>query len=122
MQPSLRAAQSLRPLYDPLYISSGSISGREPAHVICFGSFIHGCPSADQHGAHLNGPSVLNMCRYKSGGWSYHEGDASDPRMLEAARKRGVYLTSRSRPLVPEDFSKFDYIIGEPHASGHLRR
>jgi protein-tyrosine-phosphatase len=29
-----------------------------------------------------------------------------------AAKKRGVLLTSRSRPLEPVDLSKFDYIIG----------
>lgn len=50
--------------------------------------------------------------RYKPGGWSYHEGDPSDPRMTAAAVKRGVRLTSRSRPLKPEDFKRFKYIIG----------
>jgi protein-tyrosine phosphatase len=29
-----------------------------------------------------------------------------------AARKRGVFLTSRSRPLKPLDLSHFSYIIG----------
>ena len=57
---------------------------------------------------------ILSLLRYQKGGWSYHEGDLSDSRMLEAARKRGVHLTSRSRPLLPEDFQKFDYIVGEP--------
>ena len=32
--------------------------------------------------------------------------------MTAAASKRGVILTSKSRPLRPEDLSTFDYIIG----------
>lgn len=31
---------------------------------------------------------------------------------LSAAIKRGVQLTSRSRPLVAADLNRFDYIIG----------
>ncbi|CAL5220231.1 g2207 [Coccomyxa viridis] len=49
---------------------------------------------------------------YKDKGWAYHEGDPSDQRMLAAAAKRGVCLTSRSRPLRPEDMTTFDYILG----------
>ena len=48
----------------------------------------------------------------KPGGFSYHEGDAADPRMTAAAARRGVRLTSRSRPLKAEDFSRFKYIVG----------
>jgi protein-tyrosine phosphatase len=29
-----------------------------------------------------------------------------------AAKRRGVHLTSRSRPLVPLDWTRFQYIIG----------
>ena len=36
-------------------------------------------------------------------GFSYHEGDAADPRMTDTARRRGVDLTSRSRPLRPQE-------------------
>jgi protein-tyrosine-phosphatase len=32
--------------------------------------------------------------------------------MTAAAAKRGVRLTSRSRPLAPADFKRFKYIIG----------
>lgn len=48
---------------------------------------------------------------YRPGGFSYHEGDAADPRMTAAAAKRGVKLTSRSRPLAPGDFARFQHII-----------
>lgn len=56
--------------------------------------------------------SMLHGLRYKEKGWSYHTGNPSDRRMLAAASKRDVHLTSRSRPLTPEDFRKFDYILG----------
>ena len=45
--------------------------------------------------------------RYRVGGFSYHEGDDADPRMKEVASKRGVQLTSISRPLKPEDFDRW---------------
>lgn len=32
--------------------------------------------------------------------------------MRQAAEKRQVYLTSKSRPLTPQDLSTFDYLIG----------
>lgn len=50
---------------------------------------------------------------YKPGGFSYHEGDAADPRMAAAAAKRGVRLTSRSRPLRPEDWKggRFRHVV-----------
>jgi len=41
----------------------------------------------------------------------YHEGEEADPRMRNAARKRGYTITHRSRPITPEDFSQFDHII-----------
>lgn len=49
---------------------------------------------------------------FMEGGFSYHEGGPSDPRMTRAAAGRGVKLTSVSRPLTPADLSHFDYILG----------
>lgn len=43
---------------------------------------------------------------YLPGGFSYHEGDPADSRMTATARKRGVNLTSRSRPLKPQDLAE----------------
>ena len=54
-------------------------------------------------------------CRYKigtKGGWSHHVGHDADERMAAAAKNRDIHLTSKSRPLEPEDFDKFDFIIG----------
>lgn len=48
---------------------------------------------------------------YQKGGWSYHEGDMADSRMRAAASKRGIDITSRSRPLKAEDIESFDFLI-----------
>lgn len=58
---------------------------------------------------------IIAILRYKldsKDGWAHHVGDDADERMTAAAKKRDIHLTSKSRPLQPEDFQKFDYIIG----------
>ncbi len=42
----------------------------------------------------------------------HHEGELADPRTRAEALRRGLTLTHRSRPLVPEDFARFDYVLG----------
>ncbi|KAF3639474.1 putative serine/threonine-protein kinase KIPK-like [Capsicum annuum] len=42
---------------------------------------------------------------------NYHEGNEADPRMRTAARKRGIAITSISRPIKPSDFRDFDLIL-----------
>lgn len=49
--------------------------------------------------------------RYK-GAPSYHEGGPADERMIAAAAKRRIDVTSRSRPLKAADLQSFDYILG----------
>ena len=61
---------------------------------------------------HLPARLHLQLCRYKKGGYSNHTGHPADERMTEAASKRGVVLTSRSRPLEPSDLASFDYLVG----------
>jgi hypothetical protein len=41
-----------------------------------------------------------------------HAGDNADARMAQAAKKRGINLTSKSRPLRPQDLQRFDFIVG----------
>ena len=48
---------------------------------------------------------------YKSGGFSYHEGEPPDARMTAAAAARKIQLRGASRPLVPGDFARFNYIV-----------
>ncbi|CAI0544233.1 unnamed protein product [Linum tenue] len=42
---------------------------------------------------------------------NYHEGGPADPRMRAASKKRGVEITSISRPIRPSDFVEFDLIL-----------
>ncbi|KAF9596991.1 hypothetical protein IFM89_014705 [Coptis chinensis] len=41
----------------------------------------------------------------------YHEGDPADARMRGASKKRGIEITSISRPIRPSDFKDFDIIL-----------
>ncbi|KAH7352110.1 hypothetical protein KP509_19G030300 [Ceratopteris richardii] len=41
----------------------------------------------------------------------YHEGEPADARMRSSASKRGIKLTSISRPIRPSDFEVFDFIL-----------
>ena len=42
---------------------------------------------------------------------SYHEGEPPDQRSAATARKRGIELSGRSRPLRRPDLERFDYVI-----------
>ncbi|KAL1557642.1 protein-tyrosine-phosphatase [Salvia divinorum] len=42
---------------------------------------------------------------------NYHEGDQADPRMRASSKKRGIEITSVSRPIKPSDFRDFDLIL-----------
>ncbi|XP_038706442.1 putative low molecular weight protein-tyrosine-phosphatase slr0328 [Tripterygium wilfordii] len=42
---------------------------------------------------------------------NYHEGNPADPRMRAASKKRGMEITSISRPIRPSDFRDFDIIL-----------
>lgn len=41
----------------------------------------------------------------------YHEGNKADSRMRAASKKRGIEVTSISRPIKPSDFRDFDLIL-----------
>ncbi|KAJ8440505.1 hypothetical protein Cgig2_022946 [Carnegiea gigantea] len=42
---------------------------------------------------------------------NYHEGNPADSRMRAAASRRGIEITSISRPIRPSDFGDFDLIL-----------
>lgn len=46
-----------------------------------------------------------------AGTGSWHVGERADPRMREAASRRGYDLTSRGRQVTPEDLDAFDLIV-----------
>lgn len=41
----------------------------------------------------------------------YHEGNEADSRMRAASKRRGIQITSISRPIKPSDFVEFDLIL-----------
>ncbi|CAA7397080.1 unnamed protein product [Spirodela intermedia] len=41
----------------------------------------------------------------------YHEGNPADPRMRAASKRRGIEITSISRPIRSSDFRDFDLIL-----------
>ncbi len=43
---------------------------------------------------------------------AYHQGELPDSRMRAHAAKRGYNLVHRSRPVVTDDFERFDLILG----------
>lgn len=56
--------------------------------------------------------SLENNIMCDSAGTSgYHSGQPSDSRMRESAFNRGYSLESLSRPLVKEDFERFDLLV-----------
>lgn len=42
---------------------------------------------------------------------NYHEGNQADSRMRAASKRRGIEITSISRPIKPSDFGDFDLIL-----------
>jgi len=55
----------------------------------------------------LDRPPVIDS----AGTSGFHEDEPADQRMCRAAARRGIEITSRSRPVVPEDFDRFDWIF-----------
>ena len=47
-----------------------------------------------------------------AGTYSGHAGELPDPRMRSHAARRGYLLEHRSRPVRPDDFEKFDLLLG----------
>jgi protein-tyrosine phosphatase len=42
---------------------------------------------------------------------AFHIGEQPDPRSSANARENGVYLNHQARQFVPDDFTRFDYIL-----------
>lgn len=58
-----------------------------------------------------------------AGTYSGHRGELADPRMRRHAKKRGIEITHRARPVTGFDFTHFDLIIGMDAANvSNLRR
>ncbi len=84
---------------------------KEKVLFVCLGNICRS-PSAE---AVFNGYLKKNRVdgiEVDSAGISdWHKGEPADRRMQTHAAKRGYRLTSVSRPVTPEDFHRFDYIV-----------
>eukprot|EP00798_Chlamydomonas_sp_ICE-L_P022263 gene22263-29335_t len=94
-----------------LFVCLGNIC-RSPTAEAQFRAVVERHGLSNKFDIDSSGTGGGNPNWYLEGSYSYHEGDAADYRMTATAKKRGVYLTSRSRPLNPLDLSRFDYILG----------
>jgi protein-tyrosine phosphatase len=59
-----------------------------------------------------------------AGTHGFHKGSPADPRAIAQAARRGYQVDGlRSRPLVPDDFLRFDLVLGMDHENmQHLRK
>jgi protein-tyrosine phosphatase len=80
---------------------------------VCLGNICRS-PSAEAVFRHkIEEMGLDNRIEIDSAGLlSFHEGEKADSRMRHHANRRGISLTSRSRPIVDSDFQEFDLIIG----------
>lgn len=79
---------------------------------VCLGNICRS-PAAEGVFRHLVKTRGLDSNLYidSAGTINYHEGDQADPRMRAASKKRGIEITSISRPIRPSDFRDFDLIL-----------
>jgi protein-tyrosine phosphatase len=58
-----------------------------------------------------------------AGTGAYHVGEPADLRSAEAARKKGIELTSEARQFVADDYDTFDYVVAMDRKNhAHLLR
>ncbi|GER30640.1 low molecular weight protein-tyrosine-phosphatase [Striga asiatica] len=79
---------------------------------VCLGNICRS-PAAEGVFRHLVKDKGLDSKFYidSAGTINYHEGDQADPRMRAASKRRGIEITSLSRPIRPSDFRDFDLIL-----------
>ena len=89
-----------------LFVCSGNIC-RSPLAEAIFRSLAHE--------AGLDARFVIDS----AGTHGFHEGDHADPRTRRVGRKHGLSVDSIARPVVDEDFDRFDLILAMDR--GHRR-
>ncbi|XP_020595287.1 uncharacterized protein LOC110035394 [Phalaenopsis equestris] len=98
MEDTIRSAEASKPPFSVLFVCLGNIC-RSPAAEAVFTDIVR------KRG-------LESKFRIDSAGTiGYHEGNPADSRMRAAAKKRGIEVTSISRPVQPSDFRVFDLIL-----------
>nr|XP_043609834.1 putative low molecular weight protein-tyrosine-phosphatase slr0328 [Erigeron canadensis] len=111
--------QRLKIKQTPLTIITSSMastaqSEEKPFSVlfVCLGNI---CRSPAAEGVFTNLVQKRNLSSKfvidSAGTINYHEGGPADSRMRAASKRRGIEITSISRPIRPSDFKEFDLIL-----------
>ncbi|BEG99762.1 low molecular weight protein-tyrosine-phosphatase [Bacteroides sedimenti] len=80
---------------------------------VCLGNICRSPLAEGIMQSYLERESMESQIEVDSAGiLSIHRGELPDPRMRAHASRRGYNLVSRSRPVVTDDFDKFDLILG----------
>lgn len=79
---------------------------------VCLGNICRS-PAAEAVFRHLVATSGLEgaFSIDSAGTGAWHVGERADRRMRQAAKTRGIEVTSIARQVVPEDFERFDHIL-----------
>ncbi|KAL3828547.1 hypothetical protein ACJIZ3_017349 [Penstemon smallii] len=94
--------------------SNDNTKANKPFSVlfVCLGNICRS-PAAEGVFTHLVKQKGLdsNFAIDSAGTINYHEGNQADSRMRAASKRRGIEITSISRPIRPSDFRDFDLIL-----------
>ncbi|KAK7257630.1 hypothetical protein RIF29_31733 [Crotalaria pallida] len=104
--PLIRASMASPPT------SSSTVTKPFSVLFVCLGNICRS-PAAEGVFTHLvNQKGFDSIFRIDSAGTiNYHEGNEADPRMRAASKRRGIQITSISRPIRPSDFVDYDLIL-----------
>lgn len=89
-------------------------TGAGPTRVlfVCLGNICRSPLAEAVFRAQAEARGVADRFEIDSAGISgYHEGAPPDRRSAETARRRGVTLAGRSRPVTADDLRRFDWVI-----------
>lgn len=79
---------------------------------VCLGNICRSCTAEEIFRTQVAEAGLSDRFAADSAGLiNYHEGELPDERMRTHARRHGYELTHRSRPVVEEDYRRFDVIV-----------
>jgi protein-tyrosine phosphatase len=99
-----------------VHSSLGTVPRRSDGKVaVCFVCLGNICRSPQAEGLfarHVERAGLAHRFEIDSAGTSgWHVGELPDPRTRATSARLGVVLDSRSRPVVRQDFARFDFIV-----------
>lgn len=77
---------------------------------VCLGNICRS-PTAEAIASKMIQDQGLGWMVDSAGTSDYHNGEKADARSIEHARARGYDVTSLSRPVIQDDFERFDWIF-----------